>query len=617
MTSIFGEFLTFPQEKGPEVQLRVYGDEFYSRYENLDGYSVVYDQDHGLFCYAFLISGEFVSSGVDSSLSPPDRVRRHFKESEGVRNLKFEARYARMNPPASTFKPSLNLRTFGAEKGLLEGRRVSEGEIKGLTVLVQFTDVKSTVTREDVNALLNGQAYHENGNFCSVREYYRLMSSGKLDYTNEVVGPITLSRNRQYYTENLLVKEALDLAVKGGLELEKFDSRGVGTVDAMSFLYAGQTQYLGELWPHNHMIDLKYKNMKTYFYMLSSMGRSKEDLSIGTFCHESGHMLCRWPDLYDYGNRDGDFEKSAGLGYFCLMSAGNHNDDGRTPAPVCAFLRNLVGWCDKTVRLNMPGQYQADQGDYGTAMIYETGKINEYFLVENRSKIGLDASIPASGLAVYHCDTLGSNEWQGGSATKHYQCGLLQADGGLDLETNRSMGDEKDLFGRMVGIALSHNTKPSSVLWDGSDSGLMISNIGEPGRIVTFVVGQEKTDHVAKGSTLSGEIIPDNSPAGLVNDILLDQEGMVKSLVVDVDISHNNISNLRVELTSPGGKRVILHNRTGIGKKDLLMSYDSKSKASLVALLGQSIKGKWTLRIRDLALRDTGKLNKWSLAVTY
>jgi subtilisin-like proprotein convertase family protein len=237
--------------------------------------------------------------------------------------------------------------------------------------------------------------------------------------------------------------------------------------------------------------------------------------------------------------------------------------------------------------------------------------------VENRSGIDLDASIPAGGLAVYHCDTLGSNEWQGGSATKHYQCGLLQADGSLDLETNRSMGDEKDLFGRMMGIALSHNTRPTSVLWDGSDSGLMISNIGEPGRVITFVIGQEKTDHVAKGSTLSGEIILDNSPPGLVNAISLDQDGKVKRLVVEVDISHNNISNLRVELISPGGKRAILHNRTDIGKKDLLKSYDSQSKASLVAFLGQSLKGKWILRIRDLASRDTGKLNKWSLVVTY
>jgi subtilisin-like proprotein convertase family protein len=90
----------------------------------------------------------------------------------------------------------------------------------------------------------------------------------------------------------------------------------------------------------------------------------------------------------------------------------------------------------------------------------------------------------------------------------------------------------------------------------------------------------------------------------------------VKRLVVDVDISHNNISNLRVEIISPGGKRAVLHNHTGIGKKNLMTSYDSLSNASLAALLGQSLKGKWTLKIRDLGSIGTGKLNKWCLVAT-
>ncbi len=499
----------------------------------------------------------------------------------------------------------------------MEGRRVSEGEIKGLTVLVQFQDLKSSVTCEDVDAMLNGRNYHENGNFCSVRKYYHLISSGKLDYTNLVVGPVKLSHNLQYYTQNLLVKEALDLVVKDGIDLEQFDSRGEGIVDAMSFLYAGQTQYLGELWPHNYFIDLQYGKMRTYFYMLSSMGRSKEDLSIGTFCHESGHMLCRWPDLYDYGNRDGDFEKSAGLGYYCLMSAGNHNDNGRTPSPVCAYLRNLVGWCDKEVRLNKPGKYQADHGDYETLMIYETGRINEYFLVENRSQIDLDASIPSSGLAIYHCDTLGSNEWQGGTSSKHYQCGLLQADGRFDLETNSSMGDEKDLFAGVEGIALSHATRPASVLWDGSDSGLIISNILWPGKVITFVVGHALMDHIIKETSSPGSIIPDNNTQGLSEAIQISLDGKVTKLKVNVDISHSNIANLRIELLSPGGKRAILHNRTGIGKKDLNKTYNSKATASLTTFIGQSMKGIWVLKIKDLAGRNEGVLNNWGLEISY
>ncbi|WP_292390449.1 M6 family metalloprotease domain-containing protein [Methanosarcina sp. UBA5] len=355
--------------------------------------------------------------------------------------------------------------------------------------MVQFKDVKSTVTREDVDNMLNGGNYTENGNFCSAREYFQLMSGGKLDYTNEVVGPVTLSKNRQYYADHLLVEEALDLAIASGVNLKDFDSRNERIVDAINFLYAGQTQYIGELWPHNYFLDLERDNMKTHFYMLSSLGRSKEDLSIGTFCHETGHMLCRWPDKYDYGVRDGDFEKSSGLGYYSLMSAGNHNDSGRTPSPVGTYLRYLVGWCDNVVCLDKPGEYKAEHGDYKTALIFKSRKPNEFFLIENRSQLGLDKYIPSSGLAVYHCDILGSNEWQGGTPTKHYQCGLLQADGHLDLETNRNMGDEMDLYEETADTAISHDTLPSSNLWDGSESGLIISNISAPGQIVTFQVG--------------------------------------------------------------------------------------------------------------------------------
>lgn len=617
MSSIFGEILTFSQEKGPDVKLRVFGDEFYSRYENLDGYTVVYDVDLGLFCYAVLIKGEFVSSGVDLGHSPPGKIWRHLKESEQVRNEKFENRYSRMIPPANGFSPHSSLKTFGSNKGLLEGRRVSEGKIKGLTVLVQFQDVKSTVTREDVDRMLSGENYSENGNFCSVRDYFRLMSGGKLDYTNEVVGPITLSRNRSYYTFHLLVEEALNLAVAEGLNLKKFDSLGEGIVDAMSFLYAGQTQYIGELWPHNYFIELEHGRIKTYFYMLSSMGRTKDELSIGTFCHESGHMLCRWPDLYDYGTRDGDSEKSSGLGYYCLMSAGNHNDYGHTPAPVCAYLRYLVGWCDNVVHLDKPGEYQALHGNYSTAMIYQSRKINEYFLIENRSQLGLDEYIPSSGLAIYHCDILGSNEWQGGTSSNHYQCGLLQADGHLDLETNRNMGDERDLFADVDGIAISHSTTPSSNLWDCSESGLIISNICTPGKIITFLVGAPEQDQVARGTSSPEKAIPDRYTRGVKDFISLDKTGVVKKIEVSVEISHPNIRDLKVELMSPAGRKAVLHNRAGGTQDNLVKTYDSDSAHVLASMIGQPLKGSWGLIVKDLARGNAGKLNRWSLEATY
>ena len=98
------------------------------------------------------------------------------------------------------------------------------------------------------------------------------MSGGKLNYTNVVVGPVTLSKNRQYYTHHLLVEEALDLAIASGVDLKMFDSQDEGIVDAINFLYAGQTQYIGELWPHNYFLNLKRDNMGCVYSAINIVG---------------------------------------------------------------------------------------------------------------------------------------------------------------------------------------------------------------------------------------------------------------------------------------------------------------------------------------------------------
>ncbi|MGK7881791.1 MAG: M6 family metalloprotease domain-containing protein [Crocosphaera sp.] len=613
MSAIFNETLIFDQEQGNSVALVVNGDEFYARYETEDGYTVVYDSDLGQFCYAILLEGMFASSGIPMSQQPPMGVRRHLKESSSVRNAKFQQRYDQLRPIETDINPHI-FRGRGRNNGLLTGRRVSQGKVKGLTVLVEFTDVTTDVTKAEVEDLLNGDNYRENGNFCSVREYFRLMSGGKLDYTNVVVGPIKLSRNRSYYENNSLVKEALDKAVNQfGINLSDFDSNGDGVIDAINFMYAGRTVYQGYLWPHNFFIDLSYGNIRTHFYMITSLGRRRVDLSIGTFCHETGHLLCRWPDLYDYGNRDGDFENSAGMGRYCLMGSGNHNNNGRTPSPVCAYLRDLVNWTEQTISLNAPGVYEARQGDYGTILRYETDKPNEYFLIENRTQLGLDAHIPDTGLAVYHCDTMGSNEWQGGTPERHYQCGLLQADGHLDLENNRNRGDAGDLFDQVRGVALSDSTEPSSREWDRSDSGLIIANLTMPGEIIRFEVGQ--LPPMITKTIKADLLIPDYQPLGVTSSLDISQRGKVKNITVSIDITHTYIGDLRVELEAPSGQVVVLHNQTGSSQDDLRETYSSDD--SLSVFMDEPIEGIWQLHVRDLLRRDTGKLNQWNLAIEY
>jgi M6 family metalloprotease-like protein len=618
MSAIFGEILTFGQAKGPDVQLKVFGDEHYARYEELNGFTAVYDDERGQFCYARLSAGELRSTGVPVTAKPPAGLVRHLQESQQVVEAKAKARKMRR---AAISGHGIDgderiVRTFGPNQGLLEGRVLASGAVRGLTILVTFQDVGSTVTRSDVDEMLNGANYTRNGNICSAREYFQKVSSGKLDYTNVVVGPYKLSRNRQFYVQNLLVEEALQLAVADGLDLKQFDSRNENIIDALNILYAGQTQYNGDLWPHNWHIDLRFGAMRTDLYLLTSLGRTAADLSIGTFCHENGHLLCRFPDMYDYGERDGDNVVSAGIGMYCLMGAGNHLDFGRSPSPVCAYLRDLVGWCDNEEDLQAGGTKTATHGDYNRVLKHRTSKPNEYFLVENRSKMGMDRALPSSGLAIYHCDIFGSNELQQGTAAQHYQCALIQADGNRHLETNVNQGDGTDLYGQVQGVALSAESSPHSREWDGRDSNLVISDISAPGAAITFVAG-----HAAPAiTTVTGSAspmlkIPDNRAAGVSSTINIAQSGIVSRIKVSVDIQHPFIGDLRVVLTSPTGRRAVLHAQLGGSSDNIVETYDSASPGVLASLVGQPMQGLWVLNVADRARADIGTLRKWDIEI--
>ena len=103
MPGVFGERVTIGQEHGPEVELVVYGDEHYARYETTDGHSVIYDAERGLFTYALLQDGRFESSGVPLSDPPPPGAQLHGQESPDVRLAKAaERQAARGNPDPRT-----------------------------------------------------------------------------------------------------------------------------------------------------------------------------------------------------------------------------------------------------------------------------------------------------------------------------------------------------------------------------------------------------------------------------------------------------------------------------------------------------------------------------------
>jgi hypothetical protein len=74
--------VSFTQPDGTPIELRGSGDEFYAVFETLDGYTVLFDQTLGAYCFAQAGSGGYlVSSGVEvqrgdpASLGLPKRLR--------------------------------------------------------------------------------------------------------------------------------------------------------------------------------------------------------------------------------------------------------------------------------------------------------------------------------------------------------------------------------------------------------------------------------------------------------------------------------------------------------------------------------------------------------------
>ncbi len=615
MSSLNGEVILVSQNVGDPLQLRIFGDEFYARRETLDGYTVIYDTQQRRYCYATLAVGRFVSTGIPINKPAPRDLRRHLKEDPKVRNEKFGLRYARIRPPEEDAETSL-MRTLGPDGGLLTGRKLHNGQVMGLTVLVDFDDLRTNIATADVESMFNSATYSENGNFCSVKTYFETVSSGKLTYTNLVVGPIRLSKRRSHYINNLLVKEAMDIVVNDlGIDLKQFDSKNQGIVDAINFLYAGESQYDGDLWPHNSFKKINYGSMRTHYYQLTGLGLHKVDLRIGTICHENGHLLCRFPDMYDYGKRDGDHEKSQGIGRYCLMGSGNHLNQRRTPSPICGYLRELAGWVTTTIDLNSPRTCSAEHSSYDTVMKFRTVKANEYFIVENRTNLGLDAHLPSSGLAVMHCDTLGSNEWQDGTRNKHYQCALVQADGHLDLENNRNAGDHGDLYESKNGVVLSNTTTPSSREWDGTDSGLQIRDVSAPGQVIEFTVGTAPPPDDVHAETWPNLVIPDNDTTGIASTLAIAANGNVASISVGVEIVHSWVSDLKVSLRSPGGQNVVLHNHEGNDGDDITQTWTSETFPELQRMQGEDVRGEWNLVIVDKASADVGRLLHWQLNI--
>jgi subtilisin-like proprotein convertase family protein len=113
--------------------------------------------------------------------------------------------------------------------------------------------------------------------------------------------------------------------------------------------------------------------------------------------------------------------------------------------------------------------------------------------------------------------------------------------------------------------------------------------------------------------------IPDNSPAGVISTAPVADFFTVGLIKVSVDISHTRIGDLQVDLISPAGTMVRLHNESGGNGDDIITTYDTLTApdgpGSMSDFLGESVNGNWQLKVVDVRNNETGTINSWTLDV--
>lgn len=226
--------------------------------------------------------------------------------------------------------------------------------------------------------------------------------------------------------------------------------------------------------------------------------------------------------------------------------------------------------------------------------------------------------LPLNGIGMSNSvKSLGSNNNEQMTPAQHYELSLVQADGDFRLETSpHQLGDSTDLYGE-ANKRFADPTSPSSKWWDGTASNLDIFEVTAPGDMVRFRTKLSEDDSGTQRiqrESRPGLEIPDNTATGVTDTITIDQDAVIASAKVTLDISHTYRGDLRLTLLAPWGDEIRLHERNqGGSADDIKRTFDESDLPALARLHGHSAKGDWWLFVQDLAAADLGALNRWAL----
>lgn len=480
-------------DKTTVVTLTMKGDEKVHWAETEDGYSLLYNAD-GYFCYAYLDeNGNMQPSGyiaTEISARTPEVMAFLEKTPKKLRYSR-----AQINELVSLW----NFIDEQAGKALLKRKSVDKAHnsdavvdtLRLPAILMSFSDKAFSKDTSDFQNLLNQTAV---GNR-SVADYYNENSFGQLKLEFKVVGPYTTSKNLAYYGSNTnghyqeFAREAATAAA-ADLDYSQFDFDEDGYVDGIHIFFAGYGEEAGGgancIWSHRSSIyssRLVYNGKQIYNYSCSPelSGSSGTTITnVGVVCHELGHVFGA-PDYYDtdYGT-NGEYP---GNGKWDIMSSGSWNDNGRTPAHHNPYTKcNTYGWSEiRTLNGPQAVVMLNCESDKNSFYRVETQTQNEYYILENRYKVGFDSKIPSSGMVIYHVHSGFSPSSQTNNAAHPQRFYVVSANATVATPTSAANSYGNINLGTAAwGVgknAFTDNSTPSAKSWAGANTAKPITDI--------------------------------------------------------------------------------------------------------------------------------------------
>ena len=521
----FGKPVIRHQPDGQAVELFLWGDEFLLVAETRTGYTVVQDASNGFYCYArrstdgttLISTGVHVGAADPAALAliPHERIAAH--EHARIQTQRRQAAGLRTTEPGRGHWRGRSPAIGNAAARYEPPARTTIGTFQGLCLLIDFSDDPATYPRAELDDLMNQIGYSGQGNRGSVYDYFFAVSNGKVRYTNILpttalwaTGYYRAKNPRSYYDKasdrsglgaQTLIREALTDLVGKGFDFSSLSytsASGERVAYALNVLYAGEepTAWATGLWPHSSELSPAFPvgpNQKISHYQITNMPSEPDiygnpgHVSIGTICHENGHMLCNFPDLYDYTSSI----QPVPVGAWCLMGAGASGNEGLAPTGVCGYLRDHAGWIDVVDLTDRDsGLVKTVDAAFMKGNAFRLRRdANEYFLIESRHRSGVDTYLPGSGLAVYHVDERGSNTDRARAPSGNWECTLVQADARHDLETGEQyIGKARFAFSGSGQATFAFESNPAPVWWNGTPSSLAIRRISTPASAMTFTL---------------------------------------------------------------------------------------------------------------------------------